>query len=392
MERTRYFRSANEFNIATNLLSGNIFPLGDEKRSLSFVSLLWVSFVWSVNITYIFSVLSGSLYFAKLTTKEALKRSGAIIALYVEFTIPLINLNLRRSAFRNLIRKYNLILIDSEELKKFVHDTVKPYKKGLKIYTVACFIVTTMWKAEPIFKIFHNDTFTYTDFTIPAYFPGEPFGKKIFAAGVILQILGACFVNFGKISIDVYVGYFIAVLTAQYKYVRMQAAKALSQRDDQLQDELPVFTALQNCVRHHGAVIEISQRLTELLAFHIGAAYLTCIMKFCFLAFGFATFESANVEKASYLVYAFACVVQIFLLCSSIQELFDESTSVTLDAFHENWHARGSAVKKIFCLMELSNQMECRLSSYRIVDLAVPALAVILSKSYSFCLLLLEMN
>lgn len=258
MERTRYFRTANQFNIATNLLSGNVFPLGDEKTSLSFFSLLWVVFVWLINVTYILSVMSGSLYFAELSMKEALKRSGAIIALFFELTIPLVNLNLRRNAFRNLIRKYNVILIDSDDLKKFVLDTVEPYKRGLKIYTVACFIVTTAWKIEPIFKILNNNTFTYTDFTIPAYFPGEPFGKKMFTVGVIVQVLGACFINFGKISIDLYVGYFVAVLSAQYKFVRSQVAKTLSQESDHRQDELSIVSALQDCVRHHGAVIEYS--------------------------------------------------------------------------------------------------------------------------------------
>lgn len=37
----------------------------------------------------------------------------------------------------------------------------------------------------------------------------------------------------------------------------------------------------------------------------------------------FLQFESANIEKAAYLVYALACVLQIFLLCSCIQELLD---------------------------------------------------------------------
>lgn len=58
-----------------------------------------------------------------------------------------------------------------------------------------------------------------------------------------------------------------------------------------------------------------------------------------------------------------------------------QSTRVTHDAFHENWHARSSAVKKLFCTMEMGNNIECRLSAYRIVELVVPSLAQVNAKT-----------
>ncbi|XP_043268127.1 putative odorant receptor 92a [Venturia canescens] len=388
MAKIEYFRGTNRLNSLANLLSGNILPLCDERIELSYVSLVWVTFVWVVRSTYFLTVLAGSFYFANLTTKEAFKKSGAAIAVFFELIIPTIYLNVRRKDLRELVRKYNQTLIDSEDLRKMVCDTVEPYRKGLQLYVIVCLITASSWSAAPIFITFKNDRFTYADYAAPAYLPGEPFTVNVFRAGVALQILGGSFTSFGKISIDVYVTHFIAVSSAEYKYVGAQLSDALRQEDD----ETALVNALRTCVRHHGAIIKIGRKLSDLLALHIGTTYVSCIMKLCFLGYGVITFESAPVEKAAYMVYAAACIFQLFLLCSCIQELLDVSTSVTHDAFHENWHARSTLVKKMFYTMEMSNAMECRLSAYRVVDLVVPSLAQILSKSYSVCLLLLEVN
>lgn len=254
MEKTGYFRSSNQLNIVTNLLSGNIFPLSDKRSDLSGIPLAWVIFVWVVKMTYFLTVVSGSLYFANLTTAEALKKSGAAVAVFIELLIPTIYLNFREKDLRNLIKKYNQALIDSDDLRKIVCDTIEPYRKGLQFYVIVCLITASSWSAGPIFIIFNNDQFTYADYAAPAYFPGEPFTVNVFLAGVMLQVFGASFISFGKISIDVYITHFIAVLSAQYKYVRVQLSNALSQEDD----ELSVINALQNCIRHHCAIIEYS--------------------------------------------------------------------------------------------------------------------------------------
>ncbi|XP_043267716.1 odorant receptor 4-like [Venturia canescens] len=391
MQKTRYFRSSNDLNIAVNLLSGNLFPLGDGRSKLCLLSILWIISMWIVKITYFFTGLLGSLYFAELTTEEMFKKSGAMGVLSAEVIIPTAYLNLRRNELRNLIDQYNLLLIDSDDLRRCVHNTLEPYKRGLKFYMIASFLAASAGSAAPILLILNTDKFTYADFTVPAYVPGEPFGKMVFAAGAIFQVFGSCSINFGKISVDLYVIHLIAVLAAQYKFVGEEISRALRDESDG-KDELTVIDALHQCVCYHSSVIQIGRRLTKVLAFYIGATYLSCILKFCFLAFGVITFGSDNIEKVAYLLYVSACIVQVFLLCSSIEDLLTESTSVTEGAFHENWYARSTAVKKIFCIMEVTNQMECRLSAYGIVDLVVPTLALILSKSYSVCLLLLKMN
>ncbi|XP_043269122.1 putative odorant receptor 85d [Venturia canescens] len=391
MEKSAYFESVNRLNVFVNFLAGHFLPLSDDLKKLDFLSILWMMFAWSIKIVYLTSCALGTLHFANLTADQAFKKSGAIAVLTTEILIPLFYLNIRRSDLHILIKNYNLILIECDDLRECVCQTVKHYNAGLSFYLVAGLLAAILFPAAPIFRIFESEQFTYADFTLPAYLPGEPFGRGVFAAGVAIQVVGGCAIHVGAIAIYLYVIHYIAVLVGQYKYVRIRIAEALSEKDGR-RDDLSVITALRDCVEHHSAVIKVGQRLIEVLAFHIGVTYITCIMEFCFLAYGVITFENAVVEKFTYIAYIFCRILLVFMLCSSIQELVDASTSVTDDAFHENWYTRSMTVQKTFYIIQLSNQIECRISAYRIVDLVVPTLALILSKSYSVCLLLLNVN
>ncbi|XP_043268046.1 uncharacterized protein [Venturia canescens] len=377
MEKNAYFEGVNHLNAFINFLSGHCLPLSDDPKKLSFLDSLWLMFAWSVKMLYLTTAVLGTLHFANLTADQAFKKSGAIAMLTIEVLIPLLYLNFRRSDLRKLIKNYNLILIDCDDLRQCVCQTVKHYNAGLSFFFIAGLFPVVLFPAAPIFRIFESEQFTYADFTVPAYLPGEPFGRSVFAAGVAIQVVGGCILHTGVIAIYLYVIHYIAVLMGQYKYVRIRIAEAFSEKDDP-RDDLSVITALRECVDHHSAVIKVGQTLIGILAFHIGVTYITCIMEFCFLAYGVITFGNAIVEKFTYMIYIF---FRILL-----------STSVTDDAFHENWYTRSKTVQKIFFILQLSSQMECRVSAYRIVDLVVPTLALILSKSYSVCLLLLNIK
>ncbi|XP_043267110.1 uncharacterized protein [Venturia canescens] len=389
MEKNEYFRSVNGVNRMANILSGNHFPLSDKGSDSNLVSRVWVLVARFIRITYLITTLSGTFYFADITAGEAFKRLGAVAALFFESSTIAIYLHFCGKDLGDLARKCNDTFAGSDELKKVVRETIAPYKKGVRFNMIVCIMTASVWSAGSYLLVFFKHEFTYADFAVPAYFPGEPFTVNVFLAGVTLQVLGLSLTAFAKNSTDAYVTHFIAVLSAEYKYVRREMSNALRQEDD---DETAVVEALQICVRHHCATIEIAQKLCDLMAIHIGITYFSCIVKFCFLGFSIIRFESAPIEKITFVVYTGSCVLQVFLVCSCIQELLDVSTSVTQDAFHENWHGRSTAVKNIFYTIEMSNTMECRLSCYRVVDLVVPSLAQILSKAYSACLLFLEVN
>ncbi|XP_043267956.1 uncharacterized protein [Venturia canescens] len=391
MKRSEYFRRANRFNAFVNFFAGHFLPLSEDDAKLGFFGNLWMAFAWAVKIVYWTSIALGTVHFADLTADQAFKKSGAITVLSSEVFFPLCYLNLRRNDLRKLIEYYNVILIDSDEFRQCVSRSMKPYIKGLKFYFIVGLTAAFFFPAAPIFRIFESERFTYADFTVPAYLPGEPFGRGVFAAGVVLEIFGGCAVHVGAIGIYTYVIHYVTILIAQFKYIRIQFAEALSEKNGR-KDDSSVVAALSKCIEHHSAVIAVGQTLIEILALYIGATYITCILEFCFLAYGVITFGNAVVEKFAYMAYICCRILVVFLLCSSIQELVDASTSVTDDAFHENWYARGKTVQKTFYVIQLSNRIECRISAYRIVDLVVPTLALILSKSYSVCLLLLNVK
>ncbi|XP_043267954.1 uncharacterized protein [Venturia canescens] len=429
MEKTAYFERVNRLNAFVNFLAGHFLPLSDNPKKIGCLSGLWMIFAWAVKLVYLISTALGTLHFAKLTADEAFKTIGAEAVLTSEILIPLLYLNFRRSDLHKLIKKYNLILIDCDELREFVRQTVDHYNTGLSIYFIAGLIVSVFFPLAPIFHIFESEQFSYADFTLPAYLPGEPFSRGVFAAGVAMQIVGSCGIHVGTVAMYLYVVHYIAVLVGQYKYVRVRIAEALSEEHGR-RDDSSAIAALRDCIEHHSAVINsyfptycghalrilnhsptpfscdllfektryinmkksVGQALGEVLALHVGVTYITCIMEFCFLAYGIITFGSAVVEKFTYIAYTLFRVLLVFMLCSSIQELVDASTSVTDDVFHENWYTRSKTVQKTFYIIQLSNQIECRISAYRIVELVVPTLALILSKSYSVCLLLLSVK
>ncbi|XP_043267955.1 odorant receptor 67a-like isoform X2 [Venturia canescens] len=391
MEKTAYFERVNRLNAFVNFLAGHFLPLSDNPKKIGCLSGLWMIFAWAVKLVYLISTALGTLHFAKLTADEAFKTIGAEAVLTSEILIPLLYLNFRRSDLHKLIKKYNLILIDCDELREFVRQTVDHYNTGLSIYFIAGLIVSVFFPLAPIFHIFESEQFSYADFTLPAYLPGEPFSRGVFAAGVAMQIVGSCGIHVGTVAMYLYVVHYIAVLVGQYKYVRVRIAEALSEEHGR-RDDSSAIAALRDCIEHHSAVIKVGQALGEVLALHVGVTYITCIMEFCFLAYGIITFGSAVVEKFTYIAYTLFRVLLVFMLCSSIQELVDASTSVTDDVFHENWYTRSKTVQKTFYIIQLSNQIECRISAYRIVELVVPTLALILSKSYSVCLLLLSVK
>lgn len=254
-ERTPYFQRVNRLNAFVNFFAGHFLPLSDDDKKLGYFNNLWIVFAWAIKIVYLTSAAFGTLYIADLTVDEAFKKSGGIAVLSMETLIPLFYFNIRRKDLRKLIKNYNLILIDSDQWRLCISRVVRYYNKGLKFYLIAGLVAAFFFPAAPIFRIFENEQFTYTDFTLPAYLPGEPFGRGVFAAGVVIQIFGGCAVHVGAIGIYLYVIHYITILVGQYKYVRIRFAEAMSEKNGR-KDDSCVITELRKCIEHHTAVIK----------------------------------------------------------------------------------------------------------------------------------------
>nr|UEN71219.1 olfactory receptor 36 [Gregopimpla kuwanae] len=383
------FRSENKFNAIINILSGNFLPMTGEKTKLGFFRLTYMMIVWIIRLIYI--ITTGIGCFSYVPIMVAIRDGGVTGIVIVETIILWIYLNLRRDYLHNLIGKIESILVDSDDLRRIIRDTVEPNKNRMKIYTIATVGSVVLWAALPVLLVLEKNTFTYTDYVLPTYFPGEPFTVKTFVFGIIVDTIGGSYVIVNKNAIDIYVSYLITILTSEFRYVNEQITMILCGTNDE-KDTDKMITSLRKCVEHHCIAIDIGQMLAKLLYLNVGVTYLNCILRFCLLGFALVATPGAYFAKCIYMLFTLGNLVQVYFLCSCVQELLEASTSITDDAFHEDWYGRGSAIRNMFQTMGLSNRIECRLTAFRIVDLTVPSFAAILNHAYSACLLLLRMN
>nr|UEN71223.1 olfactory receptor 40 [Gregopimpla kuwanae] len=384
---TMDFQSLNNFNVIMNSISGNFLPMSGEKKGLGFIRSTYQIFTWIIETIYLSSTAIGLLFYVPAMT--AVRDGGVSAIVSVEMLILVPYLSSRHDDLRKLVGKINSILVDSENLRKCIRDSVEPHKKRLQIYTVITISVVTMWGSLSMFELLDQDKhlFTYTDFVIPTYLPGAPFTVNVFFCAVVLQIVGAAYLICKKSSVDVYISYLITLLTAEYRYVHEEITKALDEQGEKTEEF--VIASLQRCVQHHCVVIEAGHMLTELMSLNVAVTYINCILRFCFCGFSFVTHPEIH-EKALYVMYTIGTMIQVYMLCLCVQELLEASTTVTDDAFHKDWYERGNTVKSIFRTMGLGNRVECRLTAFRIIDLTVPTFGSILNQAYSVCLLLLR--
>ncbi|XP_029671993.1 odorant receptor 67a-like [Formica exsecta] len=148
---------------------------------------------------------------------------------------------------------------------------------------------------------------------------------------------------------------------------------------------------LKALCRHQNNVLFISIMLRKLLSVNFSLLYLNSVFRFCFLGILMSTIPSLTfMEGISILSFAAGSVMQFFLLCSSVQTLSDASTEVTNKAFDESWYQFQPSMKRIFILLILSNNLECKIAAIEKFNLSLPSFMAIMNQSYSIALLFLK--
>lgn len=247
------FRSMNKFNVVLNALSGNFFPLTGEKKGLNLTSGLFATIVWTVEFLYLSSTTIGMLYYVPPIV--AVQIGGVQSIVCIEMLVLSVYLHSRNDFLCNLIGKINTVLVDSDDLRRCIRNTVEPRMKFLKIYAVYGVSSIVIWSGTPIVKILHTDQFTRYDYTLPSYVPVSSIDTKVFVCSILVEIIGSSYILLKKTGIDVYTTYLITLLTAEYRYVSEEIAEALRKNNTE-REKIPVIAALRNIVRHQTAVIE----------------------------------------------------------------------------------------------------------------------------------------
>ncbi|XP_053989534.1 uncharacterized protein LOC128882018 isoform X2 [Hylaeus volcanicus] len=399
------FKNLNSFNVLVNTLSTNLLPLTKEKTSLSTLLKVYWILVWTMELVYLTVCILGLLYVPK---ERALQDSTVNILVSSEVIVMIVYLSNRKGMICALIEKLNNILdTDDKSLKSTIIQTLKPLEKPLKIYAIASVGTVAVWAVLPLIKIFKQSEFHYVDYRIPAALSKEPFSISVFIGGVVLECLGSLYSIARKVSLDLYTMHLILLMTAQYKYLRIEFEKVLRKevqdcgrlnrldKDGSLdkmfsKDEEVTRQRMRVLTRHHGAVVELAVILKTLLSPNIGILYINNIFRFCFLSFMIITVHAEHFEKLLVVLYAVGAVTQLYVLCFCIQQLLEASTAIMNDAFHAEWYHHNASFQREIAIMTLASKLECRLSIFRNTDLTLPSFMSILNQAYSVCLLFLR--
>ncbi|XP_015591470.1 odorant receptor 67c-like isoform X2 [Cephus cinctus] len=377
------FSSVNRFNGLVNFVCGNLLPLTDDATKFSKAQKLYSAFTWILEFTY-FLVTTFGIFFT--TNQRIFQDTTVNQAVVIEILILGFYMNLRRGLIYRLIGQMNSVLINVETLKECVEKTVKPLQRPLKLYTIFATVTVVLFCGSPIYKVFKKDQFSYNDFRIPAYIPGEPYSTGLFIAGILFETLGGFYTILKKASIDIYLIHVITLLTAQYKYLSLELINIINGKNENINKsdlesldnernekiEKTVQIELKKWIRHREVVMEIGKILKNLLVLNVVYVYLNCIFRFCFLGFLLISSSGDYFIQALVCSYTVVCLMQVYVLCFCAQNLLDSSTAMTHDAFYEKWYAYGPSTKRIFSMILISNKMECRLSMCGVVDLTLP--------------------
>ncbi|XP_033214885.1 odorant receptor 67c-like [Belonocnema kinseyi] len=309
----------------------------------------------------------------------------------------------------------NQTLKDSDEIKmqSCLRKTLDPIYNPLRIYTTGAIVSVIFWTGLPIVGIMEKDKFSYVDYRVPIYLPEAPFSRIPFACGVLFEMIGSGFTIAKKTGIDVYMMHMITLLTSEYRYISAELENIFGQNrtteeadheinikkiveenenKERIHNQETIRNNLKRLIQHHGVVTQAGQMLKSLLSLNVAVTYCNCIFRFCFLAFMMLTIPSTYFDKCLLAIYTSGSLIQVYMLCFSVQALLEASTSITDEAFYKQWYNCDLWSQRTFAKIMISKKFECRLTAFGTIDLTIKTFTMILRQSYSACLFLLKLN
>ena len=155
--------------------------------------------------------------------------------------------------------------------------TLDPLNNPLRIYAIAAIGSVIFWTGLPLMSIMGKSNFSYIDYRVPIYLPGEPFTSITFACGVLFEMIGSGFAIAKKTGIDVYMIHSITLLTSEYRYISAELeyifgrsqtteevdheinSKKISEENEnseKIHDQELIRYDLKRLIRHHSIVTQ----------------------------------------------------------------------------------------------------------------------------------------
>ncbi|CAL1682736.1 unnamed protein product [Lasius platythorax] len=395
------FQSVNPFNVRLNMVSGNLLPMTADGSSFPIIWRIYGALIWLLEIIQMCVLIPGCI----ILPKEKTLKDGLIgIAITMEVVFTVVRIHLRKALVQQLIQKLNNIMcVKDEIMRNTVMATLKPMEIPLKFYWITGIISLIMWFTAPFTLIYQKNSFVYMDYRMPVVLSKEPFSTSIFVLGSLIVMLSSMYIFTKKVSVDSYVINMILLITAQHKYIALKLSMIFqderlsndysSSNEKKYYSEINFYAEkeIKSLCKHHNAVLHVTIMLRELLAVSLSITYLNSVFRFCCIAIMIISIPSSNsIEQAVFILYAFGGIVQLYILCSCVQQLLDASIEITDQAFHEGWYRFGASIKRTFLFMIMANNLELKLSACERYNLSLSSFMTILNQSYSIALILLR--
>ncbi|XP_070164796.1 odorant receptor 85f-like [Polyergus mexicanus] len=394
------FQNVNTLNDRANILSGNLLLITADGSRFPILWRIHSIVVWLMQLIYTIVLLTGII----VTPKEKSLKDGTVaVVVIIESCFLLMRIYVNRKLITSLIQKMNNILETADDIMEdIVKTTLKPVIKPFVIYGTAGVISITIWTIQPILLIFEKTNFSYVDYNLPTAFSAEPFSVNILISSTFFMTIASVYSFLKKYSVDVYMMHLVLMLTAQYRYMAIKLSLLFRDSQDNRDESQRRYHPMTNqriekelrvLCRHQNTVLHISFLLRKLLSVNFSLLYLNSVFRFCFIAILMSSVPYMTfMEGISVLSFTMGSVMQFFLLCSSVQTLSDASIEVTDKAFHEAWYQFRPSMKRIFLLLIMANNLECKIAAIEKFNLSLPSFMTIMNQSYSIALLFLKGN
>ncbi|XP_072760415.1 uncharacterized protein [Anoplolepis gracilipes] len=401
MKKSMDIQNVNSLNVRLNIVSGNLLPMTADDSSFPIFWKVYSILVWLLEIVQMFVLTYGCFHVPK---EKALKDGLIGIVVTIEVVFLVVQIHARKELVQQLIEKLNDILhIDDEIMRNIVMDTIKSKEILFKFYWTAGVMSIIIWSSVPFTLVFQKSDFFYVDYRMPVVFSKEPFTSIIFMLGSFVVMTSSMYIFTKKVSVDSYMMNLILLMTAQYKYIALKLSMIFQDKISQMNynsanqkhysKNYYVEKQMKSLCQHHNMVIHISFLLRKLLSLNFSLIYIISVFRFCCIAIMMISIPSTTLlETFVIIMYACGGVVQLYILCSCVQQLLDASIEITDQTFHEKWYKFGASIKQMFVFLIMANNLDLKLSTFEKYNLSLASFMVILNQSYSIALLLLKTN
>jgi len=233
------FQNANLLNVKLNKLSGNLLPMTDHGWSFTLFWKLYGGFVTVTQLLKIIVLICGC---AHVSRNKLIQNGMIFLATSGEMIF--------------------ILHIADENLKNIVTKTLRSVQLPLIFYTITGMISAIVWSSSPLINSEEKSVYWNEDYVMPSFFPNEPHSRRTFIVYNLFLTFTSMYGFLKKVAVDVYMIYLVLLMTAQYRYIRLNIAMMFRKEQEHAErkssskiNRMHEREMMELC-HHHSAIIE----------------------------------------------------------------------------------------------------------------------------------------